>query len=62
MQKDEIDLIDFQLEVEIHRKLKHPNIVQFIDSFKTPERLVLVLEYCNGGTLLDYIRNHRKLS
>ena len=53
---------DFKLEVEIQSSLKHPNIVELKDSYQTPEQYVIVLEYCKGGTLLDYVVKHGKLS
>ena len=53
---------DFGLEVEIQSKLKHPNIIQIKDSYETPDQYKLILEYCNGNTLLNYVQNHGKLS
>ena len=53
---------DFKLEAEIQSQLKHPNIVELKDSYQTPEQYVIVLEYCKGGTLLDYVVKHGKLS
>ena len=38
-------------EVEIHSRLKHPNIVQFIGYFYDPKRIYLILEHCQGGEL-----------
>ncbi len=38
-------------EVEIHSRLKHPNIVQLYGYFYDPKRIYLVLELCGGGEL-----------
>jgi serine/threonine protein kinase len=35
------------------RRLKHPNIIQFVDVFETPENLMVVMEYAPGRELFD---------
>jgi serine/threonine protein kinase len=35
---------------------RHENIVQYIDSFKINTVLYLVMEYCAGGSLYQYLR------
>lgn len=47
-------------EVEIHRKLKHQNIIRLYTHFEDAEFLYLVLEYAEGGNLFYFIRNGRK--
>jgi Ca2+-binding EF-hand superfamily protein len=42
-------------ELEILKFCKHINIVQYIDSFETPEHIYIVTEYLNGGDLLGYL-------
>lgn len=42
-------------EVEILKKVKHPNIVCLKDMFETPEKLFLVMELVTGGELFDKI-------
>ncbi len=42
-------------EIEIMRKLKHPNIVQFIEVYEDADHLMMVLEYCPGTELFDVI-------
>lgn len=49
-------------EVEIHSRCKHSNIVECFCYFSDDERVYLVLEYCNGRTLLDKIRKSGRLS
>lgn len=49
------------LKVELLRRLHHPNIVGYRDSFLTPrkEHLCIVMEYCDGGDLSTLIKNAR---
>ena len=37
------------------RRLRHPNIIQFVDVFETADQLMMVMEYCPGDELLDVI-------
>ena len=43
------------------RRLHHPNIVGYKDSFLTPRKdhLCIVMEYCDGGDLSTQIKNAR---
>lgn len=43
----------FKQEIEILRFLDHPNIVKLIECFETDRLCYLVLEYCEGGELLQ---------
>jgi serine/threonine-protein kinase len=45
----------FKREGEALRKLKHPNIVEFLDAFQHEERYVIVMEYVSGGSLHELI-------
>lgn len=38
------------------RSLQNDNIVKFINVQKTTNNLYLVMEFCNQGTLDDYIK------
>lgn len=45
-----------QREIDILKKLKHPNIVEFIDTFvDVGNNVYVVTEYCNYGSLEQYI-------
>jgi serine/threonine protein kinase len=46
-------------EVELLKRLHHPNIVRYIDSFlsKNHESLCIVMEYCYGGDLASQIKS-----
>lgn len=52
---DELRKDQFLREIKIHRILSHPSIVQFIDCFDTEDHVCLLMEYCNSGTLDDFI-------
>jgi serine/threonine protein kinase len=41
----------FNREVSILRTLDHPHIVSFFDSFPCGDDFVLILEYCDRGTI-----------
>ena len=45
----------FKREGQALSKLKHPNIVGFIDAFQHDEQYVIVMEYVSGGSLHDRI-------
>ncbi|KAF8819044.1 hypothetical protein IE077_000236 [Cardiosporidium cionae] len=63
-----IDLDDFatdeilltRREVSYLRRLRHPYIVQYHDSFETESSLVIVMENCSAGDLFTAIRAMRK--
>lgn len=44
------------LEVEILSKLKHVHVVSFIKLKRFDDHIYLVMEYLNGGDLLNYVR------
>ena len=52
----------FMKEVQILEKLHHPNICFLKETFYEPKDVVLVLEYIDGGDLLDYIVNRDGLA
>ena len=47
-------------EVEIHKKLKHENIIRLYTSCEDAEYIYLVLEYAEKGNLFYFIRNSKK--
>lgn len=49
-------------EIEILRKIDHPNITRLHETVETPGRIYLVLEYCTGGDLSTYIHRHGRVS
>ena len=46
-------------EVDIMRRLRHPNIIQFIEVYESPDQLMMVMEYCPGQELFDVILARR---
>lgn len=47
-----------QRESEVLARLTHPGIMQFYDSFESPNKINLVVEYINGQNLYQYIRKN----
>ena len=43
-------------EISILKRLKHNKIVKLIDLKQTPSHYYIVMEYCNGGSLLHCLR------
>lgn len=52
----------FEREIEIHRQLRHDNIVRCHEVIRTPSHIYLVMEYCPHGDLATYIQQKKKLS
>ena len=49
-------------ELDILRRIKHPNIVQLLEDFETNNELYLVMELVKGGDLFDAIARCVKYS
>ncbi|KAM6318131.1 serine/threonine-protein kinase ULK1 isoform 1-T1 [Podargus strigoides] len=49
-------------EIKILKELKHENIVALYDFQELANSVYLVMEYCNGGDLADYLHTMRTLS
>ena len=47
-------------EATILGKLSHPYIVQYIDSFIEDNNLNIIMEYCNGGDLNQFLKLQSK--
>eukprot|EP00730_Choanoeca_flexa_P017987 TRINITY_DN8719_c0_g1_i2.p1 TRINITY_DN8719_c0_g1~~TRINITY_DN8719_c0_g1_i2.p1 ORF type:complete len:613 (+),score=101.00 TRINITY_DN8719_c0_g1_i2:960-2798(+) len=45
-------------EIAIMKKLRHPNVVILLDVLETSDEICLVMEYCDGGDLAEYIKAH----
>jgi serine/threonine protein kinase len=46
----------FKREGKALSKLKHPNIVGFVDAFQHDEQYLIVMEYVSGGSLYELIK------
>lgn len=49
-------------ELHILKLMRHPHIIQLYEVVETPKYLFLVMEYCPGGDLFDYICSRKKYS
>ncbi|XP_062154872.1 serine/threonine-protein kinase ATG1a isoform X3 [Alnus glutinosa] len=49
-------------EISILSTINNPNIIRLFEAIETEDRIYLVLEYCDGGDLADYIHRHSKVS
>ena len=45
----------FLTEIDVLKKLDHPNIIKILSYFRTKNRFYLLTEYCSGGELFDKI-------
>ncbi|XP_063300923.1 serine/threonine-protein kinase Nek3 [Pelobates fuscus] len=50
---------DSRQEAVLLARMKHPNIVAFLESFEVNEHLYIVMEYCDGGDLMETIKHQR---
>ncbi|ORX34954.1 kinase-like domain-containing protein [Kockovaella imperatae] len=55
---DKNTLALFQREIAICSALQHENICRLIEYFEDPQHICLILEYIDGGDLLDYIQGY----
>lgn len=49
-------------EVEIHRAMRHPNVVEFRGVFQDNDYVYILLELCSGGTVLDVLKQKTPFS
>ncbi|XP_062216092.1 serine/threonine-protein kinase ATG1c-like isoform X2 [Phragmites australis] len=49
-------------EVDILRRICHPNIIALHDSIKDHGKIYFILEYCRGGDLHAYLQRHKRVS
>ncbi|KAI4602739.1 Cell cycle serine/threonine-protein kinase cdc5/MSD2 [Pestalotiopsis sp. 9143b] len=52
----------FQTELQIHSKMKHQNLVQFLRAFSMDKCTYLVLELCPNGSLMDMVKRRKGLT
>jgi len=48
-------------EVNLLLKLRHSHVVKIYETIETEKHIVIVMELCAGGDLLNYVRKRRKL-
>jgi serine/threonine protein kinase len=49
LQQNAVSIDKIQAEVLIHREVKHPNIVKFIEVFENDTSIVIIMELCSRG-------------
>lgn len=60
--EDKNDIFRIKKEIKIIKKLRHKNIIQLYEVLESKKSLYIVMEYCEGGELFDYIVKKRKIS
>jgi serine/threonine protein kinase len=48
-------------EIQLMKKLSHPNIVRYLGAFRTPDQLRIVMEYIAAGSVAKVINRYGKL-
>merc|ERR1719510_455087 len=56
------DLPRVRLEIAAMKVLRHQNICKLLQVIETDSRIFMVLEYCPGGELFDYIVDRERLN
>ena len=59
---DELNKERVLSEIKILKIVRHNNIVKLYEVMETPQKIYLVMEYCDGGELFDYIVSKQHLS
>ncbi|EJU03326.1 Pkinase-domain-containing protein [Dacryopinax primogenitus] len=54
------ELSDIMFEIDLLKNLHHPNIVQYKGFVKTREFLYIILEYCENGSLHNFLKKFGK--
>ncbi|WPK23932.1 hypothetical protein PUMCH_001182 [Australozyma saopauloensis] len=50
------------LEIKIHKSLKHPNIVNFVDCFEDDVNVYILLEICPNQSLMELLKTRKRLT
>ena len=56
------DIIRVKKEISILKKIRHKNIIQIYEVMESAQNIYIVMEYCEGNELFDYIIKNKKLS
>ena len=57
-----LNLNRIRREIAILKIVLHKNIIKLYELMETPNKIYLVMEYCNGGELFDYIVSKQHLT
>ena len=55
------DLVRIKREIKILLMMDHPNIIKTYKISENPKNFYIIMEYCNGGELFNYIVEKEKL-
>jgi len=59
--KDEDQKQKLMKEVNLLLKLRHDSVVKIYETIETKKHIIIVMELCAGGDLLNYVRKRRRL-
>lgn len=59
---DQKDVERITREIKILKKVRHPNVIQLYEIIETEKELFMIMEFCQGGELFDFIVRHQRLS
>ena len=52
---DPLNLRRVETEISLLKIVRHKNIIKLYEVIETPKKIYLIMEYCEGGELFDYI-------
>ena len=61
-QKTEKAQLRIRTEIEILKKIKHPNLIECYGTFETDKSFCIITEYCSKGDLFDYVQKRGHLA
>ena len=59
---DPLNLRRVKTEISILKLVRHKNIIKLYEVIETPKKIYLIMEYCEGGELFDYIVKKQHLT
>ena len=59
---DPLSFKRIKLEISILKNIRHKNLIKLYEVMETPQKIYLIMEYCNGGELFNYIISKKHLS
>jgi serine/threonine protein kinase len=62
LESSEDDILEIQQEISVLSTCASPFVTQYIASFLRGHKLWIVMEYLGGGSCLDLVGNHSRLS
>ncbi len=59
---DELNKVRVLNEISILKIVRHNNIIKLYEVMETPQKIYLIMEYCEKGELFNYIVNKNRLT